>query len=59
MLNIAILCPSVLPVPAVRGGAVETIIDGLVRENENNPKMQDSSTVKRRFQALPELQRRS
>mgnify|MGYP005799571333 CR=1 FL=1 len=39
MLNIAILCPSILPVPAVRGGAIETIIDGLVRENERDPKM--------------------
>lgn len=57
MLNIAILCPSVLPVPAVRGGAVETIIDGLVRENENNPKMH--FTVFSEYDDLAEKESRS
>ncbi len=37
MQNIAILCPSVLPVPSTRGGAIETIIEGLIRENEKRP----------------------
>lgn len=57
MLNIAILCPSVLPVPAVRGGAVETIIDGLVRENEKNPKMH--FTVFSEFDDLAEKESKS
>ena len=38
MRNIAIMCPSVLPVPSVKGGAIETIIDGLIRENEKRPR---------------------
>ena len=38
MQRIAILCPSTKPVPATKGGAVETIIDGLIRQNEKTPK---------------------
>ncbi|URN84117.1 glycosyltransferase family 4 protein [Acetobacterium wieringae] len=37
MKKIAILLPALLPVPAVRGGAVESIIENLVNENERNP----------------------
>ena len=57
MLNIAILCPSILPVPAVRGGAIETIIDGLVRENERDPKMH--FTVFSEFDDLAKQESRS
>lgn len=40
MKRIAILCPSTKPVPAVRGGAIETIIDGLIKQNEITPKFE-------------------
>lgn len=40
MQKIAILCPSTKPVPAVRGGAVETIIEGLITQNEKTPKFE-------------------
>lgn len=32
--KVAIICPTGYPVPAVRGGAVETLIDGFLKENE-------------------------
>jgi len=38
MRKIAIILPSNLPVPAVRGGAVELLIEKLVRQNEKTPK---------------------
>ena len=34
ILNIAIIAPNILPVPAVKGGAIENIIENLVKENE-------------------------
>lgn len=37
MKKIAILLPALLPVPAVRGGAIETLIEGLIRQNEKTP----------------------
>lgn len=35
-MKIAIITPGVLPVPAVKGGAVETLIDFLIEYNESN-----------------------
>ena len=32
--KIAIICPAELPVPSVKGGAVETLIDHFLDENE-------------------------
>jgi len=37
MKRIAILLPTLFPVPAVQGGAIETLIEGLVRQNEVTP----------------------
>lgn len=34
-MKIAILCNEVKPVPAVKGGAVETLVDLLIKNNEN------------------------
>ena len=37
MLNkILLISPCGLPVPAVKGGAVATLIESLIKENENN-----------------------
>jgi spore coat protein SA len=36
-MNIAIILPGVLPVPSLKGGAVETLIDYLIEYNELNP----------------------
>lgn len=40
MKKIAIITSAVLPVPAIKGGAVETLITQLVESNEKNPKFQ-------------------
>lgn len=37
MKKIAILLPTLFPVPAVMGGAIETLIEGLIRQNEKTP----------------------
>jgi hypothetical protein len=36
-MNIAIILPGILPVPSLKGGAVETLIDYLIEYNELNP----------------------
>ncbi len=36
--TMAILTPGFVPVPAVRGGAIETLITQIIEENEKNPK---------------------
>lgn len=38
-LNIAIIVPSNLPIPSVRGGAIETLVDNLINENEKQKKL--------------------
>lgn len=38
MKKIAIITPGVLPIPAVRGGAAETLIDLFVKQNNENPR---------------------
>lgn len=38
MTKITIVCPSILPIPAVLGGAVETIISNIIDYNEKLPK---------------------
>lgn len=38
MKSIAIITSAVLPVPAIKGGAVETLITQLIESNESNPK---------------------
>ena len=38
MKKIAFVMPWLLPMPPVRGGAVETLVDALIRENEANPR---------------------
>lgn len=40
MEKIAIITSAVLPVPAIKGGAVETLITQLVESNEKDPKFQ-------------------
>lgn len=40
MKKIAILLPSLLPVPAVSGGAVETLINNMIKQNEIDKKFQ-------------------
>ncbi|WP_366247711.1 glycosyltransferase family 4 protein [Terribacillus aidingensis] len=35
-MNVAILCNEVKPIPAVEGGAVETLVELLLKNNENN-----------------------
>lgn len=37
MKNICIIVPTSLPIPAIQGGAVETLIEMLIDENEINP----------------------
>lgn len=37
MKKICIMMPSIMPVPAVLGGAVETLVEMLIEENEKNP----------------------
>lgn len=37
MKKIAIILPANYPVPAVRGGAVESLMSNLILENEKNP----------------------
>lgn len=39
MKNVLIVMPSILPVPAVNGGAVETLVENLIKENENEKKL--------------------
>ena len=34
LLNISIIAPSLLPVPAVKGGAIESLITGFIDKNE-------------------------
>lgn len=34
LLNIAIIAPNMLPIPAIKGGAIESIIENLIIENE-------------------------
>ncbi|MCQ2010474.1 MAG: glycosyltransferase family 4 protein [Sporolactobacillus sp.] len=36
-MKIALICTEKQPVPAVRGGAVETLVDLLIQDNERNP----------------------
>lgn len=38
MKKICIIAPNALPVPAVKGGAVETLVNNLIDENEKNKK---------------------
>lgn len=38
MKNMLIVSPCDLPVPAVQGGAVQTLIDSIINSNEKNPK---------------------
>lgn len=38
-MKIAIICPQGLPVPAVKGGAIETLIDVITKENEKEKKL--------------------
>lgn len=38
MKKIAIICPAELPVPSIKGGAVETLIDHFLNENEKQKK---------------------
>ncbi|WP_289129528.1 glycosyltransferase family 4 protein [uncultured Clostridium sp.] len=38
-MKIAIICPQGLPVPAVKGGAIETLIDVIIKENEEKNKL--------------------
>lgn len=38
--KMAILTPGFMPVPAVKGGAIETLITQIIEENEKNPKFQ-------------------
>ena len=33
-MKVAIICPQGLPVPAVKGGAIETLVELICRENE-------------------------
>ena len=40
MKKIAFVMPWLLPMPPVRGGAVETLADALIRENESNPRFE-------------------
>lgn len=39
MMNIILIMPNVFPVPAVKGGATETLITNLLQENEKNKKV--------------------
>ena len=40
MKKIAFVMPWLLPMPPVRGGAVETLVDALLRENERDPRFE-------------------
>ena len=42
MEKIAVILPALLPVPSVLGGAVESIINNMIDENERNPRFQFS-----------------
>ena len=33
-INIAIVAPNILPIPAVKGGAIETLMENLIKQNE-------------------------
>ena len=37
MKKICIICVSGFPVPAVKGGAIETLVQELIDENEKRP----------------------
>lgn len=37
-MEIAIITPGALPIPAVKGGAIETLIENLIKQNEINEK---------------------
>ncbi|SFG56511.1 glycosyltransferase family 4 protein [Sporolactobacillus nakayamae] len=39
-MKIAIICTEKRPVPAVQGGAVETLVDMLIKDNEQNPQVE-------------------
>lgn len=39
-MKIAIVLPSLLPVPSVKGGAIETLVTGLIDQNEMQRKLQ-------------------
>ena len=36
MKKAAIIMPALLPMPPVKGGAVETLVDGILKENEKS-----------------------
>lgn len=38
-IRIALIVPSYLPIPSVRGGAIETLVDNLIYENEKHKKL--------------------
>lgn len=38
-VKIAIIAPAILPIPAVKGGAIETLTTYLIEENEKNPRI--------------------
>ena len=38
-IKIAIIAPAILPIPAVKGGAIETLTTYLIEENERNPRI--------------------
>ena len=38
-MKIAIIGPQGLPVPAIKGGAIETLIDVITKENEKEKKL--------------------
>ena len=42
MEKIAVILPALLPVPSVLGGAVESIINNMIDENERTPHFQFS-----------------
>lgn len=37
MKKICIVCVSGLPIPAIKGGAIETLVEHIINENEKNP----------------------
>jgi glycosyltransferase involved in cell wall biosynthesis len=39
-MRIAIICTEKRPVPAVQGGAVETLVDMLIKDNEHDPQVE-------------------
>lgn len=40
MIKLAIICPSNLPVPSTRGGAIETLLTNFIQQNELSKKLQ-------------------